>query len=148
MIAGIDLGLRSIHVSLVEGDYIETHSLTVERGVTRAVELRDLARQLRLVLPICTVFVEEPVVAGSRNLRVALGIAQLAGVVMTETDTDCYLVSVSAWKKEVIGKGNATKEQVSDFLSESFPRYSQVCAGKQDLIDATCIALYGQAVIV
>jgi Holliday junction resolvasome RuvABC endonuclease subunit len=52
--------------------------------------------------------------------------------------------NVSSWKKRVVGKGNATKPEVADFLRLRWPSIFSEAAGNQDIIDAACIALYGQ----
>lgn len=50
-----------------------------------------------------------------------------------------------AWKKEVVGHGHATKEDVATFLERTRPDLFAATGGSQDLIDAACIALYGFA---
>ncbi len=53
---------------------------------------------------------------------------------------DVYLVNVSTWKKEVIGKGNVGKPVVREHIISLYPELKKY---NQDVIDATAIALYG-----
>ena len=92
------------------------------------------------------VFIEEPLVAGRRNLRTALLMAQMVGAVIAqcaEYTKKVYLVPVSAWKVGTVGKGGASKTEVADWLNAVHPGYAAQCAGRQDLIDACCIAWHG-----
>lgn len=71
--------------------------------------------------------------------------------VITEIIGDCKLccklhsvpvetVINSSWKKVVIGKGNATKKQIEEFAIEKF---SELIGEEQDVLDASCIGLWG-----
>ncbi len=136
-VLGIDIGVRSIHVAAPKSAI----SLSVER-THRGDEIRNLMLQYEAYFggnKKTVVFCEEPLVAGRRNLRTALQMAQVVGAVMLAHPT--YLVPVSTWKKEVVGKGNASKEEVHEFLKDK-PGYYYT-EGSQDLVDATCIRMYG-----
>ena len=52
--------------------------------------------------------------------------------------------NVSSWKKAVVGKGNATKEEVVQSLRLRWPSLYHQVVGDQDLCDAASIALYGK----
>lgn len=136
-VVGIDLGVRSIHVSTQECAV----SITVDKS-ERSGELRKLfTKYMEMFDTYDTVaFIEEPLVAGPRNIRTALQMAQLAGALMSVMPS--YLVPVATWKKEVVGKGNATKDDVADYL-RPLPEFAYT-DGSQDLIDATCIRMYGE----
>lgn len=56
------------------------------------------------------------------------------------------IANVSSWKKRVVGRGNATKDDVREFLRLRWPAIYRGTKGDQDAIDAACIALYGQAI--
>lgn len=140
-IGGVDCGGSKIAVAILDGDDLHVHrfqSSTANRGMA----LRSLAAFGAQFLNYCDlVYVEEPVVG--RGVRASLQVCQTAGAVMSHLSVPSYFVPVSSWKKEVIGRGNAPKGLVGTSLRELHPRYSQLCGGDQDLIDATCIALYG-----
>ncbi len=137
-VIGVDLGVRSIHVST---SYNAT-TLSVDK-TTRGEELRHLLLQYEAIFMAhnTVAFIEEPLMAGPRNIRTALQMAQVAGALMTAMPS--YLVPVTTWKKEIVGKGNAKKEEVAEWLKER-PEYVHT-GGSQDLVDATCIRLYGES---
>jgi len=54
--------------------------------------------------------------------------------------------NVSSWKKTVVGKGNATKSEVAQSLRLRWPSLYREVAEDQDLVDAACVAIYGQQI--
>lgn len=147
MIWGVDLGTRSASIVGL-GETLHTASVTCAKNWDRYQELSWIARSVRSQVVLGdTVFVEEPPLAGSRNVRTALQLAQVLGAILSGVGIEAYPVPVSSWKKGTVGSGNATKEDVSDWLSEQHPGYSASCGDDQNLIDATCIALYGQQLL-
>lgn len=54
------------------------------------------------------------------------------------------IANVSSWKKRVVGRGNAKKPEVAEFLAKQHPELFRATGGNQDLIDASCIALFGK----
>jgi len=91
------------------------------------------------------VFIEEPIV-GRGGVRSTMVQAYMSGAVQAafvQCGCDVYMVNVSKWKREVIGRGNSTKEQVREFM---------VAAGmpddlSQDAYDAGAIAVYGARLV-
>ena len=149
MIWGIDLGVRSLSLAGLDEDELTIRSITESHPHNvRYSEVRTLAvAAATLVSEADVVFVEEPPLAGSRNIRTFLKLSELLGGLMAALPCPVHPVPVSTWKKEVAGKGSLSKDDVSLFLKQSHPGYSALCAGDQNLIDATCIALYGQQVL-
>lgn len=142
---GIDLGVRSAHVAVIDGALI-LGKVEVPKS-TRWKELRELGIAVaKLIEPSDMVFIEEPPIAGSRNIRTGLQLAQTCGALLASIESPCYLVAVGQWKKDVVGKGNVTKDEVSDYLAGFYSRYFAQCKGDQNFIDATCIAMYGETV--
>lgn len=140
MIVGIDLGIRAVYISTPT----KTVTLSVDKGKTRHTEISDLGWLLEQEAERSwTCFIEEPVVAGVRNLRTTIQIAQISGLVMAIVD-EAFLVPVSTWKKEVVGKGNASKAEVAAWLESNDSRLYAKVKDNQDHIDATCIRLYGE----
>jgi len=141
-IIGVDLGVRSVHVST------QSHCFTyaADKKLERYQQIQYIYESMydRFLHDRIYAFVEEPVVAGARNLRTSLQIAQISGAVLSVFDGT--LVPVSTWKKEIVGKGNATKDDIKEYLKTQ-PEY-EFTKGKQDWIDATCIRLYGESVSV
>lgn len=144
MIWGADLGVRSVHLFCLDAPH--TVKVDIPKMSTRGLELRALRYGLAEVIDHDMVFVEEPPLAGRRNIRTFAALHQTYALVLSCTP-EAYSVEVSTWKKEVVGKGNATKDEVSIWLNEQLPDYSALCGDDQNLADAACIAVYGRAVL-
>lgn len=163
VVIGIDAGTASMHAAIV---HTEDDALVLARVLARTDKyqlptavLATLFRRTRGVLdetaehwpgdePV--VFIEEPLVAGARNIRSGLKLAEAVGVIIAAVScyTDrCYLVPVASWKKGTVGNGSASKQDVALWLSQYHPSYAAHCDGSQDLADACCIARYGVGVV-
>lgn len=96
-------------------------------------------------LPIYA-YVESPVVgrAGVRSTMVQAFTSGAVQAALYDAGCDPQGANVSSWKKAVIGKGNATKDDVADWLQLRRPDLFRAAGGNQDVVDAACIALYGQ----
>lgn len=147
MIWGVDLGVRSLHAfGLVEDGSGFAVSVFADKMETRSRELKALSKKFYDIFDRDDViFVEEPPLAGSRNVRTFAALHQVFSVALTQ-GPNVYSTEVATWKKEVVGAGNAKKEDVARWLETRHPSYSSLC-GDQNLIDAACIALYGRAVL-
>lgn len=142
-IIGIDCGGRKIALAdLSRGIFFEYEAAnTVPRG-DQLVQIAEALQPYRNS-DGSPVWVEAPIVAGARNLQSSLKIAQVTGVAHTVMDNS-HEVAVASWKKAVVGNGRADKEQVRAWLVENHPDLYRLTRHSQDLIDATCIALYGE----
>jgi Holliday junction resolvasome RuvABC endonuclease subunit len=141
-IVGVDIGVRHIAIARITNGDLYTKFYETPK-THRWDELNNLRDALEdYVEPGDTLWVEEPPLAGSRNVRILIQLNQTAGALMI-TSAPAYFVPVSSWKKLIIGKGNSSKEEVSEFLQSKFSRFFKQCKGNQNLVDATCIALYG-----
>jgi Holliday junction resolvasome RuvABC endonuclease subunit len=92
------------------------------------------------------VYMEAPVVGRSPHPTIVQ--SQVGGAVMAAAEnagTVLHLVNNASWKKQVVGKGNAQKEEVCSWLQEFWPEAYDLAAGDQDLIDACAINRYGSA---
>lgn len=146
---GIDLGLRKVAVSIPERGVLR--SIELNRGdYTRAEELLKLQQFVTGVVPTAAIVsIEMPILGLSRNAQTAIGIGQTCGVVMASVaacSREIHDVAVSSWKKAVVGRGNATKDDVGDWLRTNHEALYRGCEGNQDLIDASCIAFFGTVV--
>lgn len=99
--------------------------------------------------PEAVVWVEEPVVG--KNRRAAILQGQIHGVVLTAAlqseITSVYSVSNTAWKKETVGSGSASKQRCREWLVSEYPVLASDCGDDIDLIDAACVAVYGRGVL-
>lgn len=151
---GVDLGVRSATLAGIgPGDRFELLSIgrpTPKGKISdqgpheRWVELAQLARTIHdLVHPGDFVYLEEPPVAGARNLRTYGKLSMAAGAVTSASQAPVILVPVDTWKMAVLGKGGLSKDEVSRRLCALHPKYSLLCDNDQNRVDATCLALYG-----
>lgn len=155
---GIDLGVRSVTLVGLRADvdgspymfYAATWGSKPPKSVrnappeTRWNELVSIRSFIDVYIRRDDVlYVEEPPLAGRRDVRTALRLAQVAGAVVATSSAPTFLVEVSTWKKEVVGRGNADKAQVAEWLATNHPNWSRLCDGDQNKVDALCIALYG-----
>lgn len=148
MIWGIDPASKKIAVFTEDGPgNVGCELIQVSRS-NRNDELLSMRRRLMFVLsrdrdPV--IYCEEPVVAGARNLRSTILVAETVGMILA-LNAVVHLVPVSSWKKATVGKGNATKDEVTAWLREEHPHYDSLCGSSQDLRDAAAIYLYGRSV--
>lgn len=151
MIWGLDPASKKIAMFTDDEGQVHAHLFEVPRS-DRNLELKALRTQMELILkydPNPVIYCEEPVVAGARNLRSTILVAESVGVVLC-LNAKVHLVPVSSWKKATVGKGNASKEEVSEWLRREHPGYAGYCRDarerdSQDLTDAAAIYLYGRA---
>ena len=90
-------------------------------------------------------FIESPVV-GRGGVRSTMVQCFTSGAIQGALhDAGCrtQTANVSTWKKYVVGKGNATKEEVAKHLRLRWPALHAAAGGNQDVYDAACIAIYG-----
>lgn len=145
---GVDYGVRSFHLAFVDGDDHWVSTYTCPKALTRGQELQYMRLAIKGLIeehgdePLAPCYIEEPVVAGVRNLRTAIMLAQTAGALATGVMNPRF-VPVSTWKKGTVGRGNADKIGVSEWLSDLHPCYFDNCGADQNRVDATCIAIYG-----
>lgn len=93
------------------------------------------------------VAVEAPIVGISRNLRTGIRLGMVAGALVTsvrQAGAHALLVPPASWKAAIVGRGNAGKPDVSQWLRGRYPDWWDSCEGSQDLVDATCLALFAE----
>lgn len=94
-------------------------------------------------------YIESPVVGrgGVRSTMVQCFTSGAIQGALYEAGVWSQVANVSSWKKRVVGKGNATKEEVAEYLRLRWSAIYRSAEGNQDLIDASCIAIYGQHIL-
>jgi hypothetical protein len=144
---GIDYGVRSAHIAIITDKDLTVHTISTDKLDSRQDELIYIRSKIEQFLSdIDIVVIESPVLAGPRNLQVLISMSQVCGVLLTScTPHTAVTVAVASWKKEIVGKGNASKEEVANWLEKYYPDFYNKCQ-RQDHIDATCIALYGKLI--
>ena len=142
MIFGVDCGKNKVHIV---GGGLSMMYTTQKPGTPRDESLRNMAAEIRSYFveidegdyDSIRLYVEAPVVAGARNLQATIGIAETVGMVLS-LGYPATLVPISTWKKAVVGKGNAKKEDVEAWYSST----GGTLKG-QDFYDAAAIHAYG-----
>lgn len=89
---------------------------------------------------------ESPIVGLGRQTVLKLG--QVSGSLIagfTHAGFPPMLVQPSSWKKEVLGRGNANKEEVARWVEREWPEVHRRAVGDQDALDAACIARWTTA---
>jgi hypothetical protein len=150
VIAGIDIGVRSFALVGWAGPEDEPLQYFHDRdkGRSRSEELLDLVNTLNdLVCEGDVLFVEEPPMAGARNIRTFAALNQVVGAILSANTAQKYLVPVDSWKKATVGKGGVGKDVVGEWLRVHHPGIWAECAGNQNLMDAACLALYGHGLV-
>lgn len=148
MIKGIDLNSRAIALIGITEPWIY-EKIEVHGKVTDRAQILGMLHQsaLEIIEPGDQVYVEAPILAGMRNIQSTVKIAAAYGAVLSAIDmrrAAAIEVPVSSWKVATVGHGAASKDDVSRWLHRVHPSVHRECSGDQDLMDAACIALYGQ----
>ena len=91
-------------------------------------------------------FIESPVVGGGgvRSTMVQCFTSGAIQGLLHERGIQSQVANVSSWKKHVVGKGNATKDEVAEYLRRGWPAIYREAGGNQDIYDAACIAFFGR----
>ena len=99
-------------------------------------------------------FAEEPLIL-QKNGKTTRLLALMAGALWARTlrrDLFWHWVDVAHWKREIVGNGNASKEQVAEWVRhvvtnmeppDRLPTYEAF----PDLFDAHCLAVYGRRAV-
>ena len=145
---GLDTSSKAIHIVVLDEseNLIKIYKASCDTKKSfkdRFPELMDnFARTLVEDIDIDTVdyaVIEEPIFAQNRNVVRTLSEVVGAGWgALCLSDIPTTLVDNGTWKKEILGSGKATKDDILKYEIEKwgdeFP--------EQDYADAACVALY------
>ena len=145
---GIDTSSKAIHVVVLDGDENLIKTYKAECSIKKSFkdrfpELMDnFARILVEDINIDTVdyaVIEEPIFAQNRNVvRILSEVVGAVWGTICLSDISSQLVDNGTWKKNILGSGKSTKDDIMKYAIEkwgdNFP--------EQDYADAACIALY------
>lgn len=153
MIVGVDLGTRRAALACIDAGFVWSASLerVVDRKafpseITAGCQLGDLAGDAlwdALVKEDVRFYYERPIVF--KNINTSVGQALSAGAFFAQlhgTFTQIYPSAV--WKKEVIGSGNASKDDIRVWVEQQHPTLAQACQGIEDRFDAVAICEFGR----
>lgn len=153
---GIDLGIHKIALAVLQDDQmVDALSQTVPTDLPRDMQLRALGS---IAHDNCefhgadSVWIEDVIIGNNR--KYSIGLAQTLGAVMAHLaqlrlgqGTDIRCVDNKQWKKAIVGNGNATKDDVKNYIHDTHSAYAPLCGDDQDLYDAACVGLYGHQVM-
>ena len=148
VIVGVDVGKNRVDAVALDNDVITSFWYTdlgkmkghLERDAALKRMRFDLTAFLRdLHKPV--VYVEEAIMM--RSARVAIWMAHTVGMVLT-LPYPVYTVPIDSWKQELC-KAGADKARVKEVVSGRYPNSEKLFGDRQDLFDATGVAVFGQA---
>jgi len=149
-VLGVDPSSRKIGVTVFEDGkpyWIDSVHLKSNDISQRCLDAFNWFQTLEDALPSTNeskvAFIEGTVVAGARNLQSTIKQAYVSGPIqacLLINGYDVSLVPIGTWKKLTVGTGNATKEQVSEFVRLRWPAVHASAGGNQDILDSCAIA--------
>lgn len=157
---GFDCSGKAVHVVVLDENYlISTLSVVRSSAKTSDGRLEEISDQLDGVLGgltfnrWCVLSIEAPLYIGNPHTTIVLA-EIVASVKIRLWDLGHCLVEATntSWKKAIVGKGNASKQQIKEFATKQWPelrRFSRIWGRgpqkelEQDFYDAACIALWG-----
>lgn len=152
-IVAIDADSYKIAAVISEGARHELFTAKLSGGIAaRCHQAEEYVYQLlRTVRGPVAVFVETPAAYAKGGVKALLPLARVNGAILagaSRADAEQVdEVNIMVWKKEIVGKGNATKPQIRSYLRKYWRRmHDKAIAEKgfeQDLVDAACIWQYG-----
>jgi Holliday junction resolvasome RuvABC endonuclease subunit len=151
---GVDLGVHKLALVCITDGQHAAQAYDVGPGPRdiQLLELGAFAHDFALLHGADSVWIEDTIIGNNR--KYSIGLAQTMGAVLSDlgqvrlhNGCDTRTVDNKTWKKELVGNGNASKEQVQNYIREVHPVYAPLCGDDQDLYDACCIALYGLRIL-
>ena len=143
-IVGIDIDSRKFGIVCIDkGFYIgERFHLSLCKNVDdRIAELYDEIERLLIMWAPNKVYIEEPIYI--QNFKTTKAISETVG----NCKSLCRIHKIAfetvpnkTWKKEIIGNGNCSKEDIKEFIIKKYPKMKYK---EQDVYDSFGLALYG-----
>ena len=81
---------------------------------------------------------------GVKSTMVQAFVSGAVQAVLYDLGIGVHLVPVGTWKKATVGKGNATKAEVKQWVEMKYPTLK---GEGQDILDAAALADYGHQVL-
>lgn len=149
---GIDLGIRKTALAAWGENGLVLTEAWETPSPHRANQLSDLAMYAMGFAAMWEpdyIFIEDTLVGN--NVKYSLQLTEHKGALLAALGPlmrltglkGVFMVNNKVWKKEVLGNGNSTKEDVRHYLESQDGAYPALCGNDQDRIDAACIGLYG-----
>ena len=144
-VIGCDCSTKLIGCSILEDNEIKT--LTMYGGDANDFDGRfnvlfDLVKDFLKEEKPDSVYIEQAIYLN--NVKVTIQIARIIDLVVfwcKYFKIPYQIVDNKAWKKDVIGSGKASKEEIATFVKTKWSNHK---FGNQDECDATAIAFFGK----
>lgn len=154
---GVDYGIRKVAVACPSSGLFNSVEFTREKNtyvpeddILALMLLSDWLYSKCWNIKADIVVIESAIQGASRNIRTGLLMSRMQGSLMAEATRlgiETIEVAPAKWKKEIVGKGTASKIEVSTAIKIRYPEYYKHCEGDQDITDATAISLYGEKIL-
>ena len=147
--AGIDYGVSRIAIAIPQTNEYHEYVLSPGDNNKALTVLFEIVQNVLVHTHAEVVAIEAPIQGMSRNVRVGISLAMVAGAISVaaqQCGSHVDIVPPASWKKTVLGVGNANKDQIKSYLEENHKALYSNCLS-QDMVDATCIALYAQTLV-
>ena len=143
---GLDCSSLAIHAAIIDDkeDLISLHKWGSKQKTfeSRFPEiLKEFSKDISKIKEVEFASIEAAIFI--QNPKTTIAIANVVGAVwafLIEQDINTSIIDNRSWKKEIVGKGNAKKEEIKKYAidkwGEKFP--------EQDFADAACIALWNK----
>jgi hypothetical protein len=155
VVVGLDHDSKGFHAVVFGAETRwRSNSFTEPNTDVRRMYACDSFRAFLDLLPRqAHIFAEEPL--SLRNGKTNRVLALMAGALWAQglgRDLFWHWVDIAHWKREVIGKGNASKEEVADWVRASAKKMGpedriSTYEVYPDLFDAHCLAVYGMRAV-
>jgi len=143
---GIDSSTQAIHCVVIDD---KERLISTQKFFSKGKRTLDRFPEIMIgffdfistINNISSVAIEDSIQA--RNGVTTKTLARVVGGVHTccvLSDIETVLIHLATWKKEVIGRGNATKLDILEFATEKWGNKFP----EQDYADAACVALWNK----
>ena len=142
-VLGVDVSTRSIALACPAKRVVVINKMKT-RDISEIIRHQGIwfDRMLKAIKPT-NLAIESPIMGMSKNALTAIKLSMITGMIVSRCDLPVKYFPPATWKKQVCGKGNYGKEEVSTWLKANRMDLWPLCTS-QDEIDACCIALAGE----
>ena len=151
-IIGVDVGKFSLFCSVLDEQsniYLQ-HEINInekkdiERGYQMMLAVEDWLIEFintqEITAEEITLAIEEPLYLYNIKVSFALDRSVIAcEMAALNVGVHCFSYANTTWKKAILGRGNASKEDISKWAEVKWKKHS---FGVQDFKDAACLALH------
>ena len=136
-VIGIDVNSKEVALAAM-GNYVLEFFSTIKIE-TLGLLVEDLKDVFGVYKPDRINIEDSIYIQNYKTSKMIAEIVSACKIACEQAGFEWEIVSNKSWKKQVIGNGNATKEQIRKVIAEKYPQLQE---SSQDLIDATAIAMW------